>query len=36
MSGLGRHPPADNYRLRAVTKADGKDVASKPAQAALP
>jgi hypothetical protein len=36
MSGLGRHPPADSYRLRAVTKADGKEVAGDPAQAALP
>jgi hypothetical protein len=36
MSGLGRYPPADNYRLCAVTKADGKKVASDPAQIALP
>jgi len=36
MSRLGRYPPADSYCLRAVTEADGKKVASDPAQAVLP
>jgi hypothetical protein len=36
MSGLGRHPPADSYHLRGVTKADGREMAGDPVQAALP